>query len=149
MNPENTWVLDYCIPASWTINLMKPEGEWDYEVRINSPEWADLQEQLRAAKLAEDQKALREFGTAVGRGVSSFLDELISGFSPLVTAFSDKMQTHIKAFEFAEEQIKELDEAILKKNGTHVVHSLKPELKVPTKTFNSGPPPKRFDRNKK
>ena len=144
MKAGQFWILEYCRPSGWTVDLTPPQGDWDYEVEQGSHGALVLE---KAILNAEMQNAWIEMGGTI----SSFFDQIGQNlgiawnvvsdhFKPVAERMSEALIPAAKIMEDLVAQAEADHEEYLRKNGIHKVKSIIPEINLPIRTFNSGPP---------
>lgn len=135
MKKENVWMLNYCVPVTWTNDLTPPGGEWDYETNPNAKfDWSDF------------TSSLSEFVSVIGKGFTAYLSEVEKQFGAVAELVNQEgYYIYPIIDEMADVSIKldKLDEEELVKNGRHIVKSQKPGITLPARMTNSGPPERR------
>ncbi len=146
MKPEDSWKLDYCRPANWTVDLTPPQGEWDYEVEPGSYEERLLDQAYMAAQWSGFSTVIGSFFQQVGREASYAFDSVINAFRPVGEHITERISEMVSAVEEFDAANKALEEERLKENGIHTIRSIKPGINLPVRTFNSGPQQKKTGR---
>lgn len=135
MKTKDTWVLDFCSPVIWTVDMSHPGGEWDEELEPGSPEYNSRQLSMAGSDFMH---VISVWGRQFGKAMST----LVEAFEPVIQKVAQDLEPVGKMLD-------QLTEDELKKNGIHKIKSVNPRVQLPPRTFNSGPPEPRFDRRKK
>lgn len=142
MKREHNWVLDFCSPMGWPIDLTPPQGDWDRDIPKGSPEEIIF-------KLESSSPALTQFINMISIQAGKTLTAAAVAMSQVADAFAKAVNENWGAVKPWIEVNQELDEMELARHGTFVVRSQNPKIDLPVRKFNCGPPIKRLDRRRK
>lgn len=138
MKREDNWVLYFCNPSDWTVNLTPPEGDWDREVEPGSEE--------EKVFIAEKYKYYTDlFFRQVGKNLRTYAEAVQMNFEHAAAVMASHFN-HIQHIEDIKRELTEHEEA---KNGTYTVRSQKVGIELPKRKVNCGPPLRRLDKRRK
>lgn len=142
MKREHVWVLDFCVPTWWTVDLTPPGGDWDREVEPGS-----LEEKI--FKLEAMHYGIWHAARQVGKTVTAAAMESMEGFKKAADMFMNAVSqgwTPIHETLKVMDKVSEWEEA---KHGTFTIKSQNPKIDLPIRKVNCGPPAPRLDRRRK
>lgn len=143
MKREDLWALDFCYPASWTVDMSPPAGDWDEEFEPGTYEYNIRQVGMQFSVNGQQfVHAIQVVSQQFGKSLAEAGKEIMALFTPV----ADKLEEELKPITEVMQQL--MDEE-MKKHGNHRITSIDPKIKLPERLVNSGPPLPRFDRRKK
>lgn len=143
MKREHIWVLDFCVPVGWTVDLTQPGGDWDREFEPNTEEAVSF---MLEGKYYEHMAFMMTLGQQIGKFATAAAIAIERAADVIFKIAEGLDSQAIKPLLSIQQELNEME---LNKHGTHVVRSQNPKISLPVRKFNCGPPAPRLDRRRK